>query len=222
VTYWKEQRSSPYLWVTWLTALVAGDSHCVWASWFKARFKYQKLPESNPGKLAQWTSDHNEALMLRVESLRADGWAVTIEDQNSFRGGSAITLSGKADILAIRGEEARVEDIKTGRRSNSDYWQVLTYMWMLPKMKAMRSRLAGKRLSGAVVYSKTGEFWEINPDELNDVSIGRIVKWVKRMQSDEDPPKVPSQRECQWCNITECDARWAGSPDDAVAEVGNF
>jgi len=36
-------RRSPYIWVTWLTKLMAGEAQCEWASWFKAHHKYDKL-----------------------------------------------------------------------------------------------------------------------------------------------------------------------------------
>ena len=34
------QRQTPYIWVTWLTKLLAGEAQCDWASWFKAHNKY--------------------------------------------------------------------------------------------------------------------------------------------------------------------------------------
>lgn len=37
-------RNSPYVWVTWLTKILAGEQSCEWASWFKAHYQdFEKL-----------------------------------------------------------------------------------------------------------------------------------------------------------------------------------
>src|SRR2546426_12613973 len=54
-----QPREGPYIWVTWLSKLLAGEAHCEWALWFKAHHKYDKrLDESFD--LASWAARHAE------------------------------------------------------------------------------------------------------------------------------------------------------------------
>ena len=42
-----EERVTPYIWVSWLTKLMVGESMCEWAAWFKAwneSWSYKKMP----------------------------------------------------------------------------------------------------------------------------------------------------------------------------------
>ncbi|MBM0744064.1 hypothetical protein JOY44_20985 [Phormidium sp. CLA17] len=41
-------------------------------------------------------------------------------------------LAGKPDILAIAYQQGLVEDCKTGRKKNSDFYQVLIYLLLVP------------------------------------------------------------------------------------------
>ncbi len=39
--------TGPYVWVTWLLKLLAGESSCEWASWFKAQhegWSWSRMP----------------------------------------------------------------------------------------------------------------------------------------------------------------------------------
>ena len=80
-----EQRQSPYIWVTWLSKLLAGDNSCEWASWFRAQhegWSYEKTPSTFDQ--ATWQMEHTELLnRVRdepkagnnyVRRLRQDGW----------------------------------------------------------------------------------------------------------------------------------------------------
>jgi hypothetical protein len=60
--------------------------------------------------------------------LEAEGYTVYGEGENWFEvvGRSfAVKVVGKPDILAIREHQAVVENCKTGRKKNSDLYQVL-------------------------------------------------------------------------------------------------
>ena len=142
-------RQAPYIWVTWLTKLMAGEAQCEWASWFKAHHKYDKLPSDF--NLTQWTAEHNQMLLERAQLYREQGYTVYTEEQNSFmlEGENGEILSGKADIVAIKGSEAIVEDCKTGQPRNSDHMQVMTYMLVLP---LSISHCSGLKMDGLVKY----------------------------------------------------------------------
>jgi len=38
-------RDSSYIWVTWITGLLAADKQCEWSAWFRAHFSgFEKMP----------------------------------------------------------------------------------------------------------------------------------------------------------------------------------
>ena len=50
-------------------------------------------------------------------NLKAEGYAVFVEDQNKFTlKGRAATLGGVPDLVAVRGAEALVVDCKSGKQ----------------------------------------------------------------------------------------------------------
>jgi hypothetical protein len=92
------KRSMPYVWATWITKLLAGERQCLWAAWFRAHHRYDKLPRD--AALAAWTSEHTAMCGTCGRSLIMDGYNVRVEKQNDFKlvGRSGAVLSGKPDI----------------------------------------------------------------------------------------------------------------------------
>lgn len=196
----KKERSNPYIWVTWLSKIMAGDRQCRWASWFKSHYKADKIP--GDFDLAAWTAEHNGLLQRRKKELIADGFNVYVEDQNSFtlRGQTGIDVAGKADIVAIKGDKAYVEDCKTGNPSNSDHMQVLIYMLSLP---LCASHCKGKTLEGRIIYKESSV--DI-PSAKIDESLKNLFKeTVRKVGGDKELDKVPSWSECRFCDITMAD-----------------
>jgi hypothetical protein len=209
------ERESPYIWVTWLTKLMAGESQCKWASWFKAHNTYEKLPSDFD--LAKWTAQHNDLLQNRRTELELQGFSVYVEDQNSFKivGKDNIAVSGKADIVAIRESEAYVEDCKTGKQKHSDSLQVLTYMLVLP---VATTHCKGLRLNGRVVYRNN--VVEIPASKIGEDFGDRFRNIVHEVGGVGPLKKAPSWGECRWCDIpkAECpvriDSRPTATPKD--------
>jgi hypothetical protein len=143
------ERPNSFIWVSWLSKLMAGEKQCEWASWFRSHYIWQKLPSGLD--LAKWTADHAQLLRARKAALEAEGFTVYAEDQNSFTlmGATGIEVSGKPDIVAIRGSEAYVEDCKTGTPRHSDHFQVLVYMLALPHVEGPWK---GRKLDGRIIY----------------------------------------------------------------------
>ena len=125
-------RREPYIWPTWLTKILAGEQSCEWATWFKAHFQgYEKAPRD--GDLTAWTARHTELLQKRAAELRKNGYEVLVEDQNKFTlKGKSCTIGGKPDIVAIKDDDYLVVDAKGGKARDSDHFQVLIYMMILP------------------------------------------------------------------------------------------
>jgi len=121
--------------------------------------------------------------------LKSEGYEVLVEDQNSFQlaGKNGGILAGKADILAINGEDLLVIDCKTGQEKNSDKLQVLLYMLCLPES---HGRCLGKRLRGEVQYRTNSV--SVPANKLDD----RFRLQVKRLMdlaTGKTPPDVKSQ-----------------------------
>ena len=216
----KSLRSEPYIWVTWLTKLLAGESACEWSAWFRAHHKdYDKLPVDFD--LAKWTMEHGELVNSRREQLRNDGYDVYVEDENAFRriGKTGIVVSGKPDILAIRDGQGVIEDCKTGRPRTSDQLQVLVYMLLLP---INNERCRNIALSGRVVYRTSAV--DIPMTALDDAFRGRFVELVQRVGGDSPLAKVPLWSECRWCDIgpADCLYRVTEPPESVEAQTDLF
>mgnify|MGYP000222534310 CR=1 FL=1 len=152
------------IWVTWLARLMADEVQCRWAIWFRTHYKYEKLSSSFDS--AKWNASHQALLRSRVCDLETEGYAVYLEGENWFEiaGRSfPVKVSGKPDILAIADGQGFVEDCKTGRRKNSDLYQVLIYLLLLP---VSHPRYQGLRLAGRLVYPT--EVMEIQADQINE------------------------------------------------------
>lgn len=213
-------RTDPYIWVTWLTKLLSGESQCEWSSWFRAHHKdYDRVPSDF--NLATWTVEHNELVRERRETLLDEGYQVYVEDENAFKrtGQTGIVVSGKPDILAIRDGKGILEDCKTGRPRTSDQLQVLVYMLLLP---IGNPRCSDIDLSGRVVY-RTGSV-DIPATELNEGFRSRFVELVRRVGGEKPLPKAPSWSECRYCDIgsNDCLYRVQEPPESIEAETDLF
>jgi len=214
------RRDDPYIWVTWLTKLLAGESQCEWSAWYRAHHKdYDKLPVEFD--VARWTVEHNELVNVRREQLLDEGYDVYVEEDNAFkrRGRTGIVVSGKPDILAIRDGRGVIEDCKTGRPRTSDQLQVLVYLLLLP---VKNPRTANISLSGRVVY-KTGSV-EVPASALDDGFRERFVELVHRIGGDKPLQKAPAWSECRWCDIgpDDCLPRVTEPPESMEAETDLF
>ena len=92
-----EERSGPYLWVTWLSKLLVGDFSCEWASWFKAHYKnYERMPSDFD--VTVWQMNHTALLNDVRDRLEAEGRRLFMESQNYFnlRGSSGHGLGRQA------------------------------------------------------------------------------------------------------------------------------
>jgi hypothetical protein len=197
---------------------MADENQCQWADWFRARYKYEKL---NLGfDSAKWNANHRELLDDRVHQLKVEGYTVYVEGQNWFEifGKTyPVRVSGKPDILAIREEEAFVEDCKTGRKKNSDLFQVLIYLLLLPSSTA---RHLGLKLEGRLVY-RDG-LMDIHGSQVDATFKTRFREAISILSSDTPPRKVPSFQECLFCDIPlECCPERVENKPEAQLEVNH-
>ena len=60
-------REQPYIWATWLSRLLAGESHCEWAAWFRAHYQDWERPPSDFDQ-TRWMMDHTGLVNQARES----------------------------------------------------------------------------------------------------------------------------------------------------------
>jgi CRISPR/Cas system-associated exonuclease Cas4 (RecB family) len=204
-----------YIWVTWLAKLLGGNE-CLWSAWFKAHYKYDKF-EEQAADLAKWNRDHTKLMAARRRELEQDGWTVTVEDENAFKlEGEVAVVAGKMDLVAVKGDRVLVVDGKTGRERESDLWQVLIYLYALPKSrKDLPPNLEGE------VHYRQGDV-SLTPAELTPARMERIVTLIKTVGGETPPPKRPSREECKRCNIGIKDCPERMTRDREAVAVADF
>lgn len=221
----ESSRGKAYLWVSWLSGYLSGDKHCEWALWYRANYRYEKRVDSNDDRLAQWAGEHADLVRLRAADLTANGWRVSVEDQNKFTiNGMTVIVGGKPDLVAQKPGVFRVEDVKTGARKGSDVWQVLTYLTLLPLAD---ESLVGLSQEGAVVY-KDGEQpvrWLAENQSTRTISLNgsldlespdgsasreRILSRIRSVATTIAPARIPSEGECRFCDVACCPDRFVG------------
>jgi CRISPR/Cas system-associated exonuclease Cas4 (RecB family) len=208
----------PYIWVTWLSKILGGNQ-CVWAAWFKSKHKYEKFQEQALD-LVKWNRDHNRLMARRRRELEEDGWTVFSEEQNAFKlQGTSATVAGKPDIVATKPGQVLVVDGKTGKMKDADVWQVLFYLYAVPKS---RPDLKGE-LVGEVQYERGDERITLTPADLDEKRMADIVDLIKVVAGDTAPKKVPSRDECKRCDIgfKDCPQR-VGAQQEQKTAVGEW
>jgi len=106
-------------------------------------------------------------------------------------------IAGKPDILAIRDRQVWVEDCKTGRKKNSDLYQVLLYMLLLP---LSHPQCRGVKLQGRLVYPDGAI--AISSDQVNEDFKAQFREAIALLSSSSPPHKVPSFQGCHYCDIS--------------------
>jgi hypothetical protein len=196
-------RPEPYVWVSWLTKLLAGESSCIWSAWLRAHYQTAKHPSDFD--MGAWQLAHSALSRRTATEHEQAGYTVFTEDQNSFAiKGKAGTLSGKPDIVAVKELDGWVIDTKTGSPKASDRIQVMIYMWALPiAIPAFKD----VTFHGKVMYG-TG-YNIIRPEQIDTDFIKMVSGLMKKICGDEEPHKAPSFKECQHCPITaeDCTSR---------------
>lgn len=195
-----QKRKQPYIWVTWLSKVMAGEQACLWASWFKAHFQnYEKAGDFD---LVKWNIEHTRLLTATRMELARKPIQVRVEDQNSFcfEHHRRVFIAGRPDILAVEDRTATVLDCKTGRPKTSDEVQVQICMYLLPLCFPELTRYT---LQGMVVYPKHRV--EIPATAVNARFKENLDYFVKLIAAKAPPMKAPSLGACRFCDITSSD-----------------
>lgn len=196
------RRERPYIWVTWLTKLLAGENSCEWSAWFRANHEghsWDKVPGTFDA--TEWQLNHTALLNEVRDKMEQDGKVVFTESQNSFtlRGRTA-TLGGKPDLITVSGTQGIIVDAKTGQPSPSHHIQVMLYMYAIPKALGQYHGIA---FDGQIVYPDHEE--HVPNHAVSQTFVDNFSRLIQRLASQEPARKVPSLLECRFCNITSGD-----------------
>jgi hypothetical protein len=197
------ERNGVYVWVTWLSKLMAGETTCQWSPWFKAHHtEYGKAP--GDFQLAAWTAEHTRILDEVSKEREKQGETVYREGQNKFlaKRPSGLSVAGTPDLISMESQSGQctVFDIKTGNPRQSDIIQVALYMMFLPYSTGLYK---GKKMEGCVVY-KTGHS-EVPHQIIDDKFKKNVTYFLDILESSVPPSKLPSHTGCSWCDLTAAD-----------------
>ncbi|MBD2028171.1 PD-(D/E)XK nuclease family protein [Leptolyngbya sp. FACHB-711] len=199
---------------------MADEIQCPWSIWFRTHYKYEKLNRDFDS--ARWNASHRALLSDRLSQLQEAGSAVSIEGENWFEivgRQYAVRIAGKPDIVAIGDEQVWVEDCKTGRKKNSDLYQVLLYMLLLP---LSYPKCRGMKLQGRLVYPDGAI--DISSDQVDEAFKAQFRQTVATLSNTNPPHQVPSCSDCRYCDISEkyCPARIESSQSEVDGEHDLF
>jgi hypothetical protein len=197
------KRPKKYIWVTWITKLISGEDKCWYKAWHKATYKYEKRADDadRADFFAEWQKKHDAITTRRVAELRKQGWVVKVEEEGEFKlAGKNADVSGKPDYVAMKDGVALVGDAKSGKKRESDHWQVLIYAFALPLSWLRGSGLA---IEGEVEYQDQRQ--PVRP--LTDAARKNIVEAIQRIAGPAELPAAPSITECKFCDVAKCKYR---------------
>ena len=175
---------------------MAGETSCEWAPWFRTNYQNWDRPPSD-FDLTTWQIAHTR--LLREIRQKSSAQRVLVENQAQFyyERDSGLVLSGKPDLVLLDGTDGVVVDAKTGQPKASDRIQVMIYMRCLPEAHRL---MGDTELAGRVVY-QDGHVIEIPPERIRGEFEDQFQYFLDILDSDDEPARVPSERECGFCNI---------------------
>ena len=144
---------------------------------------------------------HTARLNQQHQEWLDRGHAVPVEGQNAFRlRGEAATLAGRPDLFVLADRDATIIDVKTGQEQPWHRYQVMIYMYALPKaMPAYRDA----KFSGEIVYNDHTR--RVPQGGIDQGFVRNLGSLIRRIAAPEPPIRVPSASECRFCDITAAD-----------------
>ena len=140
--------------------------------------------------------------------------------QNSFRlRGQSATLAGKPNLIVVRGKDALIIDVKTGREQPWHVVQVMIYMYAVPRALPQYRDV---RLAGEVVYPTRTV--KIPRGGLDIQFIQDLGALIRRLAAETPANRVPSPQESRFCdtNAADCPRRVDEGPDPKEGMTEDF
>lgn len=213
-------RLMPYTYVTWVSKPMAGECCCLYAPWFKSRYRIQGRQDAN---LDTWTAEHTAMLHATAAEFRVRGYKVYLEAQNTIRirGRNGAILGAKPDLIAVKGDTAIIVDCKTGKPRTRDSLQVRLYMFLLSRWSTYPARRCS-RILGEVRYREgKGETLRL-PHAAADGVAELLKSYMQVFLSPTLPEATPSFNECRFCELAGSVCLDAVSAEPEPVAVGWF
>ena len=135
-----------------------------------------------------------------------------------LRGHSAI-LAGKPDLLVLNKNRILIIDFKTGQEQPWHKFQVMTYMYALPKaMPEYRDF----KFAGEIVYPNQTQ--RVPQGCIDQGFVRDLSTLIRRVAAPEPPPTTASASECRFCDITadDCPDRVDADAAPASGDTTDF
>lgn len=211
-----EKREQPYIWVTWLVRLMAGEHSCEWKAWTNAHWKNPAKRQRDDGyNSATWNQRHAAYTATLAKEYRRKCKRLLIEGETKwYLRGKTATVGGAMDLVTL--EPNLVIDGKTGKPKDSHIVQVQIYLLALERGAVGNlGKLRG--FSGVLRYSDE-QYPTIEIPPIEDEFRERFYAMVRRIADEAEPVPVPSAFECKYCDLADCKVRVEEEPEGAEVE----
>lgn len=179
--------------------LSSGDAQCGFCYWLRTNYWYERL--LNDFNSDAWAAGHTLMVHKTAAELRKEGYTIFLESQNEFAvtGKSGAKFTGRADIVAVKGDTALVVDCKTGQYKTFHALQVRLYMYMLEHHQRDHPAHGCTNFLGRVLY-QSGHVNELPPMPTNTV-FTLFKHYMPVLLQKTAPAPTPSYSECRFCDI---------------------
>ena len=203
------RRSSPYIWISWLSKLLSGPGGCEWAAWFKTHHVGSSW-EKVPADFTHWHKEHNYLLERETKLLKEAGAQIQSGDATRFNLNlGKVTLGGNPDLVSWHPDGTVViHDCKTGLQLDEHILQVKLYLWVLSHYSPPYQRKASvNKLEGRLVYP--GHEVRVALSEIDSQFVAQVWTLIDRLVAGRGACRSPSVDECRFCDIPRqiCDDR---------------
>ncbi len=190
-----DPRPTPYVHVSWLAKIMAGDVACQWQYWFQA---HQRLTKKRAVmEFAGYQVDHTRMLSELRKELVAAGLRPHLEYTVRWMPPSgAATVHGKIDCWVMGDNGATVYECKSGQPHGYDQVQTMLYMYTL----SHDGRARVDRVRGVLVYKD-----ERCPLPPLPTSFESDIDYFVDLLTTETPPALEPGESCAYCNLTRAD-----------------
>ena len=211
------KRDLPHVRAESLPELLAGEYHCEWAAWVKARHPDRIAPPSSSDDA---DPEHGTLPDQQKAGWAERGYAVATDADNAFilRGRNAV-LTGAPELIVARGTTTPLSSA-----SPPGSHVVHTAPWSDPNVCPPQGARPIPRHGAARRAGVRGPYGTGPERGVHQGLIRNLGALIKRVVADEPTTRVPSAHECGSCAIAaaECpvrvDVQLDDEPQDPVQE----
>jgi hypothetical protein len=189
-------RREPFVWVTWLAKVMAGEVSCHWQAWFQILNKLDRK-RVDTAFLVERQIEHSRMVSYIATQYRQKGIRYWLNTDLKLRLlNDRVTLCGKPDLIIDRPDRLTVIDCKTGSPKQSHTVQVMLYAYMM----SQHHRFGDRPVRGFIAHR--GERVEVPAFPSSFPS--QVEYFVEWLVEGGEPSRAPGS-DCMRCPITSDD-----------------